>query len=981
MALNLFGLEIKRIEKAQEISAPLSPPRNDDGAQDTASSLGSLYYGVYLDTSGSVQSEFNAIQTYRQISQYPEIDIAIQDIVNEAIPHENASKQVQISFEEDAEYSDELKETISEEFDTVLKLLNYNEISSDIFRQWYVDSRIAFQVLVDKADLSRGIVELRPLEALKLRKVREIQKQKTALGIDSIAKVEEYFLYNEAGFALSGKGGNSVGQTNNNQSVQTGVKLNTDSVLYTPSGIFDTNGTTVIGYLNKCLAKGTRIRTSNGWKQIEDLNIGDELYYFDTKNNKVGLTKVSEKWNNGTKSTVIIRTLHSSINCTADHPIYVFDNKSKISEYINAENLDATKHQVYLPINETTDGETIDFPASKREIVSSVVNSTEWINFDYKGKKKTIFEVADKIGINKHRLYTFVYGNMPINSIMAEKASELLKEISGFELKLESRLFGNYVYGTNLPNNVDVDFAKLFGFLIGDGWINDRKDGKRIGFSEGVYPELNEEYSSLIIKYFENCKRVVSKNRKSQYMSYFCNNVHAVELLQNMGFISGAKTKRIPEWVFRASNEIKISFIQGLMDADGSEVDTNNETWSYVIGLANELLIKDIKELWTSIGFCSGKITKVIQKAGLTILDSKPIGETIAWRLYLSKKKLPNTENIIEIKRADDIEVYDIEVENEEHNFIANGIVVHNCIRPINQLRMMEDAMVVQRIARAPERRIFYIDVGSLPKAKAEQYVKDIMNQYRNKIVYNGETGQLSADKKYMSTLEDFFIPQRESKGTKIETLPGMQNNGIEDTQYFKERVYEALNIPKSRLQPETGFSIGRSTEVTRDEVKFQKFIDRLRRKFSRIFYDSLKTQLILKGICNNLEWEEIRQNLYFEFQKDNAFSELKDIEVLTSKLGLLQQADQYLGKYFSKEYVNRHILHFNDEELERMQEQIEMEKGDPTAQPTIPGMPPGMDPSMMGGDPNAQGGQFDDPNAPPDFDPNNPQSQPTQGQ
>jgi hypothetical protein len=534
MSISLFGLEITKLKKANDLSAALTPPINDEGAQDTAPSLGSLYYGVYLDSSGSASSEFNAIQTYRQIAQYPEIDIAIQDIVNEAIPHESdvSSNQVDLIFNEDTACSDELKEAINEEFKHVLDMLNFGNMSSDIFRQWYIDGRLVYQVIVDKSNLSDGIVELRPIDALKIRKVREVEKVKTPSGVDSIGKITEYFVYSEQGFVSNNQQQKMSGQLSNT----TGVKISSDAIIFVPSGITDVNGYTVISNLQKA-------------------------------------------------------------------------------------------------------------------------------------------------------------------------------------------------------------------------------------------------------------------------------------------------------------------------------------------------------------------------------------------------------------------------------------------IRPINQLRMMEDAMVVTRIARAPERRIFYIDVGALPKAKAEQYVKDIMNQYRNKMVYDSATGSIRDDKKYMSMLEDFWLPRRDGgKGTEISTLPGAQNlDQITDTTYFKEKVYQALNIPVSRLQGEEGFSLGRSTEISRDELKFQKFIQKQRRKFSKLFVDTLKTQLLLKGICNDIEWEELRQDITFEFQSDNAFAELKSLELLQNRLMSLQQADQYLGKYFSKEWVQKNILFMTDEQIEEMESQIDGEKGDPTAQPTIPGMPPGMDPSMMGGmggDPNAMGGQ-----------------------
>ncbi len=534
MSLQLFGLEITKLKKAGDLSAALTPPINDEGAMDTAPSLGSLYYGVYLDSSGSASSEFNAIQTYRQIAQYPEIDISIQDIVNEAIPHEseNAKSQVELKFGDDSECSDELKEAVTDEFKIVLDLLNFGNMSSDIFRQWYIDGRSIYQIIVDKSDLSRGIIELRPIDALKIRKVREIEKVKTPSGVDAIGKITEYYVYSEQGFVQNNQQQKMSGQFPNTA----GVKISDDAIIFVPSGITDVNGFTVISNL-------------------------------------------------------------------------------------------------------------------------------------------------------------------------------------------------------------------------------------------------------------------------------------------------------------------------------------------------------------------------------------------------------------------------------------------HKAIRPINQLRMMEDAMVVTRIARAPERRIFYIDVGALPKAKAEQYVKDIMNQYRNKMVYDSSTGTIRDDKKYMSMLEDFWLPRRDGgKGTEISTLPGAQNlDQITDTTYFKEKVYQALNIPVSRLQPEDGFSLGRSTEVTRDEVKFQKFIQKQRRKFSKLFGDALKTQLLLKGVCNDVEWEELRQDITFEFTTDNAFAELKSLELLQNRLMSLQQADQYLGKYFSKEWVQKNILFMSDDQIEQMQKEIDAEKDDPSAQPTIPGMPPGMDPNMMGGmggDPNAMGQQ-----------------------
>jgi len=249
---------------------------------------------------------------------------------------------------------------------------------------------------------------------------------------------------------------------------------------------------------------------------------------------------------------------------------------------------------------------------------------------------------------------------------------------------------------------------------------------------------------------------------------------------------------------------------------------------------------------------------------------------------------------------------------------------LHKAIKPTNQLKMIEDALVIYRISRAPERRIFYVDVGNLPKLKAEQYVNDIMNKFRNKIVYDATTGETRDDRRHLSMMEDFWMPRREGgKGTEISTLPGGQNLGaIEDIEYFQNKLYHALNVPVSRMQQSQGFSIGRSNEITRDEVKFNKFIVRLRKKFAVLFLEALKVQLVAKNIISIDDWEDIRYGVRFDFLEDNHYSELKDAELLTQRITLLQQIEPFIGRFFSDEYVKRNILRFSDEDIENMDKQ-----------------------------------------------------------
>ena len=535
--MKLFGLNIEKIKPAEELSAGLVVPDNQDGADVISSSA--AYYGIYMDTNAQLKNEIQQIQKYREVSQYPEVDIALQDIINESIPNEDDENQLDIILDE-TEFSDELNEKITEEFKNVLRALDYENMASDIFRRWYVDGRLFYQIIVDKSNLKRGIIELRAIDSVKIRKIKEVKKIKTAQGVEVIGDIEEYYVYNEAGIV----------QSNQNQNVQSvaaqGLKISVDAIAYAPSGLTDPSTGTVVSYLNKA-------------------------------------------------------------------------------------------------------------------------------------------------------------------------------------------------------------------------------------------------------------------------------------------------------------------------------------------------------------------------------------------------------------------------------------------IRPINQLRMLEDATVVYFIARAPERRIFYVDVGNLPKMKAEQYMKEIMNRYRNKMVYDAKSGEVKDDKKYMSMLEDMWMPRRDGgKGTEVQTLAGATNQAsmLENVEYFQKKMYQALNVPISRMQPDTGFSLGRTTEISRDELKFQKFVDRLRRKFSQLFFELLKTQLILKGICNDLEWDDLKEKIKFRFQRDNFFSELKNQDLLNSRLMALQQINQFVGNYYSKDWIWKNVLKLTEKEIEEMKIAMKSEEGDETAQfwnqqqLMQPPMPPGMggDPNDPNADPNMQQDPYDAP-------------------
>lgn len=279
-----------------------------------------------------------------------------------------------------------------------------------------------------------------------------------------------------------------------------------------------------------------------------------------------------------------------------------------------------------------------------------------------------------------------------------------------------------------------------------------------------------------------------------------------------------------------------------------------------------------------------------------------------------------------------------VKLTSDSVSYVSSGLLdesrsrvvshLHKAIKPVNQLRMMEDSLVIYRLARAPERRIFYVDVGTLQTAAAEEYIQKQAAKHRNKLVYDSQTGQVRDDRKHMTMLDDFWLPRKEGgRGTEVSTLPGGQNLGeIEDVIYFQKQVFRALNVPSDRLEQQSTYTLGRSTEIQRDEVKFQKFVDRLRTKFSKLFVDILGKQLILKGVITEFEWKDIKSKIFVDYQKDNHFSELKDIEMMRERMNIVDQGSQYLGQLFSKEYMMKQVLRLSDDEMKDMVKQMNAE-------------------------------------------------------
>ena len=317
------------------------------------------------------------------------------------------------------------------------------------------------------------------------------------------------------------------------------------------------------------------------------------------------------------------------------------------------------------------------------------------------------------------------------------------------------------------------------------------------------------------------------------------------------------------------------------------------------------------------------KVREVTKKRDLKGKGVEMIEATAEWFVYNEKGiSAANTNAGLKIS-SDSITYVTSGVIDQTKNMVMGHL--HKAIKPTNQLRMIEDAVVIYRIVRAPERRIFYVDVGNLPKVKAEAYLRDVMSRYRNKLVYDASTGEIRDDRKHMSMLEDFWLPRREgAKGTEVSTLPGGQNLGeITDVQYFQKKLYKALNVPISRMESEAGFNLGKAAEITRDELKFTKFIQRLRKRFTQVFGDILKSQLILKGIITIEDWQKIHNHIQYDYLKDGYFAELKEAEIMRERLSLAQEVSPYVGKYYSIDYIRKKVLRQSDEDIIEIDNQI----------------------------------------------------------
>jgi len=493
----------------------------------------------------------------------------------------------------------------------------------------------------------------------------------------------------------------------------------------------------------------------------------------------------------------------------------------------------------------------------------------------------------------------------------------------------------------------DTGGLKLFGFELKR--VTKKKENKNL---ESIVPPVDDDgagyvtASGLHSGQFLNLDGQDAKDSKELVNKYRAVSLHpdvdmAIEEIVNESI---------------SASELRSSVELSLDDVDTSDKikkDMQEEFDQVVSMLKFNELGHDIFRSWYIDGRIVHHLVVDDKNLKLGIQEIRPIDAAKIKKVKQVKYKKNQETGVEVVDKVDEFYVFEktspknpaiagvshgVQLSVDAVSYVTSGMLdetrkkvvshLHKSLKSINQLRWMEDSLVIYRLARAPERRIFYVDVGNMAKGKAEEYMKGIMSRYRNKLVYDASTGELKDDRKHMSMLEDFWLPRREGgKGTEITTLPGGENLGqIDDILYFQKKLYRALNVPISRLEQETSFSLGRSSEITREELKFQKFIDRLRRRFSNVFLGVLKKQLLLKGIITEQDWDDWKNDIFVDFVRDNQFTELKELEIFRERIAALNEIAPYVGEYYTKEWVMKNILRMSDGEYDEMDKDLETE-------------------------------------------------------
>ena len=645
-----------------------------------------------------------------------------------------------------------------------------------------------------------------------------------------------------------------------------------------------------------CLVGDTRIRTSDGYKYIKDVTKEDFVYSYNEKGQTVK-NKVVNFINNGTKDVYKVRTKHVEITGTETHPLLI--NRDGVIQYVDIKDLIVGKDKI---INVKRDEEI------NQKI--PVIEAKKWAKLNENQQKEINCEICENLAsqCNAKLSNVISFLNKENSWLPIEQAQDVCAKfnIDPNKIILKNKYQVKENSGS-LPEFVNEDFARLFGFLIGDGFIRQSKTGceNQLSFASGIDEVQNLYYASLLNKFFgkyrfEKEKR--NKNKNKNLGKYVVDSQVACRTLMAMGYIPGARNKRIPSWVFTSPYNIRKAFIEGISDADGCERHTKARTWFSTIELCNKKLVEDIKEIWSSIGLCSGKLVHRKRNGGHEIESGRKMKPSESYSVTISEKPLPTYENVISVEHVGKEEVFDITVENELHNFIANGIPVHN--------------------TRAPERRVFYIDVGQLPPFKAEAFIDRLKDQFRKrKVTSNRGVGANQVEERWMPPAqdEDYWLPIRPNSNTRIDTLPGAENLGeIDDAVYFRNKLLISLNFPKNYFNNEDPGA----TRITlsAQDVKFARMIERLQSHFEDGILEIAEKHLQLRGFP-----EESYTDLRVKMTPPSDWRELSRSEVVTARYN---NAGSLKGSQLMADYdIVTKILKYSSDEADEMLARLKLQK------------------------------------------------------
>ena len=645
-----------------------------------------------------------------------------------------------------------------------------------------------------------------------------------------------------------------------------------------------------------CLVGNSRIMTPNGWKYIKDIKPNDTIYSYDRKQT----IPVTVQWqeNNGKKEVWKLRSQHIEIIGTPDHPILV-NRKGKI-QYVELQNLKPRKDKL---INITRNDEI--------QVKIPKVIGEKWAKLDWSQKTafrnnhyENITELMKICGLSENRVKQFLYAEG--KSLPYEQAVKICNTFSLDENKLHILNKGEiHSERIQLPEYVDENFARLFGFLLGDGCIPNDKLGYRLAFAASPDKELNALYAGLLKKYFGKVGFAQDKRNPNPELGNYtvCSQV-ACRTFVEMGFIPGARNKRIPSWVFTAPKNIRKAFVEGISDADGCERYTKAGLWFSTIEICNKDLVADIKEIWHSIGLCSGKVSHRKRKGGHEIELGRKMPPTKSHFVTITSRELPQYENVWKVEKLDEQqEVYDIEVSGNEHNFVANCTPVHN--------------------SRAPERRVFYIDVSTLSPSRAETFMERIKDQFRKKktATGRGQSGPNQVEERWHPPAidEDYWLPIRPNSNTRIETLPGAQNLGeVDDALYFRNKLFTALNFPKNYFNNEDAQATRIS--LSAQDIKFARMIERLQAHIEDGLLQLVEIHFQLLGVP-----EQKYEDLSIKLTPPSDWRELSKQEITNNRIN---NANALKGSMLMPDYdVLTQIMRYTDDEAQEMIARMKIQK------------------------------------------------------